>query len=165
MGKIDDLIQKNLEFKRQYQEQAQAAFKEMAKEFFDKNPGLTAVKWCQYTPYFNDGEPCVFGIGEVVFTNASEDELENVSPWGDYEGDDENVFASNNIKYTLESGRDWHKETAEKIRNSGGVDPDSCNEFENAVHQLDDVMLEMFGDHVQITMTREGFEIDEYSHD
>ncbi len=31
---------------------------------FDANPTLEAVRWTQYTPYFNDGEPCVFGVNE-----------------------------------------------------------------------------------------------------
>lgn len=31
------------------------------------DPRIEAVRWVQYTPYFNDGEPCVFSISEYHF--------------------------------------------------------------------------------------------------
>jgi hypothetical protein len=29
---------------------------------------VSGICWNQYTPYFNDGEPCVFRVGEVYFS-------------------------------------------------------------------------------------------------
>jgi hypothetical protein len=40
------------------------------KEAFDK--GLLAVSWTQYTPGFNDGDPCEFTVGEVRGTANEE---------------------------------------------------------------------------------------------
>jgi len=42
-------------------------------EFFEKRPDVYGVKWTQHTPYFNDGEPCVFGLDDVYlfFTKES----------------------------------------------------------------------------------------------
>jgi len=31
---------------------------------------ITGIAWTQYTPYFNDGEPCVFSVGEPDFRLA-----------------------------------------------------------------------------------------------
>lgn len=166
MSKLDALIDNHEQMKRQFQTQAQELFKELAKEFWDKNPGLTAVKWTQYTPYFNDGETCEFGVNDVIFTNAPDDELENVSPWGDYEGENEDVFAASNIGYIMNSDRDWHKRERDALMKIGDkIDAASCDEFSRAVTHLEDVMLAMFGDHVQVTMTRDGFDVDEHNHD
>lgn len=37
------------------------------REAFEK--GIKAISWHQYTPYFNDGEPCEFGIGDISYTS------------------------------------------------------------------------------------------------
>lgn len=45
----------------QAREQLKANFGDACKELFDKLPELQAFGWRQYTPYFNDGDECVFG--------------------------------------------------------------------------------------------------------
>jgi len=50
--------------REEYQKNAKKVFKEALKEFFDAYPDVAAVKWTQYAPYFNDGEPCTFGVNE-----------------------------------------------------------------------------------------------------
>ncbi len=79
-------------------------------------PGVTEVSWRQYTPYFNDGEPCEFGVhgfGCVVdgveiedFPPYSGEETAVIGRWqrrwdatdraynyqGDYEGPNEARF-------------------------------------------------------------------------
>lgn len=37
------------------------AFKSAAKSLFADNSDLVSFSWRQYTPYFNDGDECVFG--------------------------------------------------------------------------------------------------------
>lgn len=32
------------------------------KEFFERNPEVNVIYWTQYTPYFNDGDPCYFSV-------------------------------------------------------------------------------------------------------
>jgi len=34
--------------------------------FFKIFPNIASAQWHQYTPGFNDGEPCVFGVGSVT---------------------------------------------------------------------------------------------------
>lgn len=164
MSKLADLISQQAEMKRQFQAQAQELFKGMTKEFFDKNPGITAVTWVQYTPYFNDGEPCVFSVGDVSFTNASDPEDIN---YGEYEGEEEGAWAATNLTHVMNSDREWYRETREAILAAGGVDVESCDELSNAImsSEMEDVMLAMFGDHARIIATREGFTVDEYEHD
>ncbi len=44
------------------------------KIFLDTCPEVTGVHWTQYTPYFNDGESCEFGVNEYCFHILEEDE-------------------------------------------------------------------------------------------
>lgn len=166
-SRFDDLIEEQRALKAKFQAEAQAMFKDTMKEFFDKNPGITALKWTQYTPYFNDGDECVFGVNDVYFTNAPADELENVTAWGEYEGEDESVWVSQNIAHVLNSGSKYYQEEAAKIRAAGGVDEDSCNFIDKMIssNEMEEIMKEMFGDHVVITATRDGFEVTDYEHD
>lgn len=164
--RFEQLIADQAELQRKFQEQAQGMFKEITKEFFDKNPGITGVVWTQYTPYFNDGDTCEFSVHEPTFTNAPLDELHEVR-WGEYEGETEGVWACERVDHVLTSDREWYKETAETIRAAGGVDPASCALFSTAINssEMETVMQAMFGDHVKVIATREGFEVEEYDHD
>lgn len=53
--------QKQIEnLKKEWVKQGKEAFKDGIKSVFDAHPKMKSVKWRQYTPYFNDGEPCTF---------------------------------------------------------------------------------------------------------
>lgn len=163
---FDQLMADQAELRRKFQEQAQTLFKDITKEFFAKNPGITGVVWTQYTPYFNDGDTCEFRVNDATFTNAPIDELDEVR-WGEYEGETENVWACENIAYVLESDRDYYKSTRDMILAAGGVDAESCKLFNNAIcsGEMEEVMQAMFGDHVKVIATRDGFEVNDYDHD
>ena len=161
---FDQLITDQAELQRKFQEQAQTLFKDITKEFFAKNPGVTAIVWTQYTPYFNDGDTCEFRVNDPTFTNAPDPE--NIR-WEDYEGEEENVWTATNIGYVLQSDREWYADTKRLIQEQGGVDVESCNMMARAIcsSEMEDVMLAMFGDHSKIVATRDGFEVEEYDHD
>lgn len=160
--KFDQLINDQKELKPKFQTEAQALFKDITREFFDKNPGITAVIWTQFTPYFNDGDTCEFSVNDPTFTNASEEEIENVSPYGDYDGEDESVWAMES--YALTSDSEWYKSELEKV---SGVDFESCKSFSNIIccSEMEDVMESMFDNHVKVIATREGFEVEDHYHD
>lgn len=162
---FEQLIADQAELQRKFQEQAQVLFKDITKEFFDKNSGITGVVWKQYTPFFNDGDTCTFNVHEPIFTNAPADELHDIR-W-EYEGDTEGVWSTDNIGYILESDRDYYADTKKMILVSGGVDVESCDLFTKAIcsSEMENVMLAMFGNHVKVIATREGFDVDEFEHD
>lgn len=165
---IKELIIKQTEYARKFKEESQELLKGVFKEFWDKNPGVTAIIWTQYTPYFNDGDTCEFGVHEPVFTNAKDDDIENVTSYGEYEGDDKSVWAfEGSIKYILDHNAAYYKDTQDKIIASGGYDRESLEGMYGLIlePELEDVFKSMFGDHVRVTATRDGFEVDEYEHD
>jgi hypothetical protein len=154
---FDNLLEQQRKLREEFQATAQELFKQTTKQFFDQNPGVTAIHWTQYTPYFNDGDECVFRIGDIYFTNATPEQFEeDVTSWGDYEGEDENVWS----EYAW--GFKYHKD-----RYYEGINIDQAEEFSKLVgsSDMEEVMEAMFGDHVRVVATREGFDVREYDHD
>lgn len=151
-SRFDTLIAEQQALRVKFQADAQAMFKESLKSFFELNPGINALRWTQYTPYFNDGDACVFGVNDVYFTNAKGEQLNDVNSWGEYEGDDEDVWVEYYMPYF--SGKE-------------GVDVTSCDFISDMINssEMRDIMEQMFGDHVCVTVTREGIDVDDYEHD
>lgn len=118
------------------------AFKEAFSELFAAHPDLVAVRWEQYTPYFNDGEPCHFGVNSpyVKMKDTEEDA-------GDYEDGFEYVST-----WSLE-------DKPESLRNAYKAVDELFKLLDN------DTAEAAFGDHSQITATRDGFTVDECNHD
>lgn len=153
-------IQEIREAKQKYltmvQDEGKAILKKTFKEFFDASPGVKAVTWRQYTPYFNDGDPCEFSAHdfELVFKGDASKEDEGYG----YEGPCPDGF-SREVRGCLPGWRD----TTDAQYEEAGV---SKAAFETLKECHDDELLEtVFGDHVEVTATREGFTVDEYDHE
>lgn len=131
------------------------------------DPTIVEFGWRQYTPYFNDGDPCEFDVyGTWVRTDADTDveddyvyELEvdghrslgKVS--GDWIEDPENPGT-----------RVWQKRPYE------GPDEaryDRCQALYGALQggEFEVVLLKAFGDHAAITVRRDGIQVEFYDHD
>lgn len=154
---FDNLLAEQEELRKKFQTKAQELFKETTKKFFAKNPAVTAIVWSQYTPYFNDGDTCVFSVGDPNFTNV--DDLEELSSWGEYEGEDETKWSENSWGFTY--NMDKHKTVYE------GVDLAYIDKFSRLIQSgaMEEVMEAMFGDHVRVVATRDGFEVNDYDHE
>lgn len=141
------------ELKATYQKRGQEIFKLAFKEFFETNPEAHVVGWRQYTPYFNDGETCEFNCyAEYAFVSNAKD-YKNIE-WSEYSGDQEDVWVSDG---------DCGDTNEELIPESVSKNIDSLRKLLSNIDE--DIFLDMFGDHVQVFATREGFEVVEYSHD
>jgi hypothetical protein len=123
--------------RKELREKGQALVKEALRAFLETHPQFEAVRWRQYTPYFNDGDACVFRVCEPEFKVTGEDDG----------GDDGDGFLD---AYYL---KDENKAAAEALAGMLGSD------------EMEDVLLATFDDHVQVTVTLNEITIDEYSHD
>ena len=152
MSKLNDIIEKYSEAKKAFQTEAAGLLKEEFKEFFKKVPEVKVIKWAQYTPYFNDGDACVFGVYGPVFSNAEGDEVSEVTTWGEYNGEQKDIFAFEGTYYIP----DELKKREEQIK-----------EMESLLHNgaMEEVLEATFGDHVQVTVTAKGIDVDDYEHD
>jgi hypothetical protein len=121
-------------------------------------PGVLAIRWEQYTPYFNDGDPCVFSVGDWRFKL-------------DTEVDDEKTEYGDGYLTTWDDAiRGWEYRRDEnnqlvKVRTHPGR-PDIESAFKNLnLNAFEDVCRRNFGDHAQVTATKDGFEVEYYEHE
>lgn len=153
---------------------------------FEKYPFLGSVAWSQYTPHFNDGDTCTFSCHiEEASCNSLVDVAECSSNYAYEDGEDfgkrteeENYGGYDYMTRSygpttpnedfdqayLDCRSEVHailsalrpKETTRAKYGELGYDDPS---------PFDLIMLSAFGDHVQVTVTREGIEVDHHDHD
>lgn len=141
-----------------YTQQAQALLKSLFQEFWDRNPFLKAVTWTQYTPYFNDGETCEFSVGDVTFLNT--DEMEEILDvqGSCYEGSNPEVLC---FQSRMMLDKEFNREYGMKF------DIEFTKGFSNILESpnMESTLQTIFGDHVVVIATREGFDTLEYDHE
>ncbi len=134
-------------------------------------PEVHDFGWRQFTPYFNDGEPCVFhGYGFWLRTAA------DVDPERDLEEDiSEERFEVDYGEHPSLGKRLSRWDHA--VQHGGASEGDyvgSNQQLYDAAQQLsaaigggsfDAVLLERFGDHASVHVTRERIIVDTYEHD
>jgi hypothetical protein len=136
--KLQTLLDDITKAQERARSQGEDAIKEAFAKFFELAPNVYAVIWAQYAPYFNDGGACTFSVNEPEFrTEADTEDL-------DYGNGD-----SEEINLTPEAEKFW----ADNLSNL----------FSRRA--AEDVMKSVFGDDSLVVATREGFDIQEYSHD
>lgn len=139
------------ELKKAHLEKSKAMFTEVSKLVFEKHPVLESFTWHQYTPYFNDGEECVFSVNKDYFKINDFDAEENF--------EDEIV-----TDYSAKDSSGNYPQI--KNANYNPAIAAAKADVQEFLSNIDDaVFRDMFGDHVEITATREGTEVNDYSHD
>jgi hypothetical protein len=176
-------IQKQIEkLKNQISEDCQELFKLSYQEIFDNNPDFNSFSWTQYTPYFNDGDPCDFSA-HTDYIRIDDDEEE--TSLYELENDLKELKRKDKviknlqkeIEGLIEQGKkedDWeikHKKNRIDTLNSLNIeDVEKKYKFLNEINDLmqnmdQDVLETMFGDHAKVIVTREGAEVESYEHD
>lgn len=67
MKGIEKLTKMNEDFiqaQKELAEKSREVFKEVSQELFETYKKLESFSWTQYTPYFNDGDECIFRVSE-----------------------------------------------------------------------------------------------------
>lgn len=133
--------------------------------------GIAAFGWHQYTPYFNDGDPCVFSASGVWAAR-----VEDIDPDAPDTFDSDELDVDYGGRLGSYEGGEWVKDQDNPPFNkrvgAHYVGPDRarfdrCKALSDAIESgaFDDVLLEAFGDHAEITVKRGGITVDSYSHD
>lgn len=153
---LSELVEQFQEFQREFQVKAREEIKKLFQKFWELNPGVNAVIWTQYAPYFNDGEPCEFNVYDPTFTNATGYDINDIV-YDMYDGEKEEVWAETlwGLKYREESREGVNRDSLEAIAEM------LCS------GSLEDTMKAMFGTDSRVIATRDGFEVEDYggSHD
>ena len=181
---IEAITREIAEAQARAKEAAKVALKDGFRLIFEEYPFLGRVAWAQYTPYFNDGDACVFGVNEPQVRVRLSPELSDayrgrLSTFL-YREDDEEVDEE-------EPGMPGHGEGA--VVTFGGVKPWGIEKLppeERAEVEallapytdlfrdlgafvgghLEEAYLEVFGDHVRVEVHKNlVVTTEEYSHD
>jgi hypothetical protein len=140
-------------------------FKGWFAEFFRLYPFVTQVRWVQYTPYFNDGEPCEFGVHDPELELSASflekhKELSVGAP--DYRNifDEDEDDEGNEIIPRFMSTYSFDKEDGKKYP--------ELNDAVKAIRDLfeaEDILKHVFGEHAIVNATPERINYEEYDHD
>ncbi len=138
MAQEKTVKKRKLEIKKKFKDVGRAIFTEDVKTFFETNPGLNSFRWVQYTDFFNDGEPCTFGVQRYD-------------------------WQPNNFP----SEYDTEEETAEWLANNPALSEDEVSNMESVIRKFmsaytDDDLEDMFGDHVRVFVSRTGIDTETY---
>lgn len=131
------------------------------------DPHIIEVGWSQYTPYFNDGDPCVFSANGIW-----------VRTQGDVTPDDEDFYDTGE-SYSLDYGsgvlanvKEWNTTTrAYEIKQGLAAwiytSYEKASALDDAIQSgaFDDVLQEAFGDHAEVTIAKDKIRVEHYSHD
>lgn len=126
-------------------------FHGIIKAFFEDVPEIQAVVWSQYTPYFNDGDPCTFSVYDRYYVTKNFD-IENRDRPYNYEDDEE--YGTIQTYSWSEKPDIVSQETFDKIK-----------KFDSIIEENEDLLEELYGDHCAVYLTKETVVVDEYVHD
>lgn len=133
------------------------------------DPLITEVGWYQYTPYFNDGEPCEFSVHTIWFRTTQDPQ--KAASDEDEEDEEEELWQLELDYHPVLAHREWSHEHRSYVNRplSPEVRETSlrCQALHDALDggEFEDVILETFGDHAMVTAKPTGFTIDFYQHD
>lgn len=177
MSKLEKDIQK---LKSKLAKDTSLLFKVSFAEIFKEHKNLQSFAWTQYTPHWNDGDACVFSAHkEYIYLNDSEEseslwDLENF--YKDLVQKDKLIkkLKAENTKLASSKDSKWQIESNErKIKELEEADVaevkwklDALRDISDVMESADDeVLLDMFSDHVKVVVTADGIETESYEHD
>lgn len=182
MGKLfDELKQLKKEYDEKLRREGEAAVKDAFKDVFEKFPELRSIQWTQYTPYWNDGDVCHFSVHEFDISVGTDEQglkaqIEDKKAQQKLAADRGAWKTAQNLQDDIDEleallaggGEDYsYGESIYSLKKD--KDP-RTQEMVKAVIALqrelpDDVLEDVFGDHVSVVATREGFKVKEYEHE
>jgi hypothetical protein len=136
MPTLEDLRKMKTAYQEALKASAKDALREHFAALFAAHPDVAGIRWTQYTPHFNDGEPCTFGVNEpdLLLVGGDPDDEEERG-WCDC--------------HDTKGGTSWK---------------DQHPAYKAAM--LDEDVAETLGDGVQVTILRDlTMTVEDYDHD
>lgn len=127
-------------------------------------PGVEAVRWRQYTPYFNDGDACEFGM------HGAEVKIEGAIMKGDWDEDDNDRFwFSEYDLFQYGEGADWEERRSNGTYVVNGFDMEEMQTMLSTLEGLftyhEVVLQQKFGDPGEVTYDGNGFALAYFDHE
>lgn len=155
---MEDIVSEYNDLASNTRKVLQEKLKVLFSKFFEAHPQIKTIHWLQYTPYFNDGDECEFGVHEAYFTKTEWSDIDCV-----YGEDDEGLVE--------------FRDHFEYVNGKSTCIPRVCEDDPTLIMDIkslvsiinsevnEDVIRMMFGDHVWVRAHRDDFEIQDYDHD
>lgn len=148
---LNNSVVELLKMKEEMQAKMKAQLDTTVKNFFKVVPKMKAITWVQYSPYFNDGDECIFHVRGVSVLNFVPDYFSR-----HYEDD---LSDDNNEAIVVGDYSTFNEEllSADEL--------EACKAVQNFISDNEDLMYELYGNHVSVRITANGTEVDDYDHD
>ena len=142
IDEIKELKSKMKTLREELDKKSEDGFRKVVQGIFEEHPTLVQFSWTQFTPYFNDGDPCYFSSGyeEFEMSTSADDDPEYFSSW--------------DCEKKAEKG-----EALTAFDKAGLAIEEVLMVFDNDDYE------NMFGDHCRVVVTSEGIEVEGYRHD
>lgn len=130
------------------------------------DPTIAWVAWRQYTPYFNDGDPCVFRAQSAQMALKEQPDPREEDDYDYY--DEFPGYSDTTTKWFGMRERDAHYQRTGAYTGPDEARFDRCLALSHAIGSgsFDDVLLNAFGDHAIITITpKVGIDVETFDHD
>ncbi len=147
INSFDDYLALAERYKKIVAEKGEALLIKVFNEFFQNYPEVKAVAWTQYTPYFNDGEPCVFKIRDFYGSSSESYDENRGLEYGEPSKEGVTVYSADAFVF---GDQEYHSGLADLVKKLRGGK---------------EVLLAAIGDHAKVFVTKDGLDIEEYSHD
>jgi hypothetical protein len=146
-ARMDEVVSNFNKLAEGLQKTMREEIKKVFTSFFEEFPQVKTIHWTQYTPYFSDGDECIFRLGDLWFTTTEHTELnEREHAYG--EGDDGQI-------------NDWGKKIEDQKLNSAIKTMSSLLNSD----VMEGVMKATYGDHVWVKVHKGGADVEDYEHD
>lgn len=153
---IENLARARKEYEEQLASLGEDAQKGIGEAIAEVLPEGYGLSWTQYTPYFNDGDACVFSVNDPSLVKLGK-------PGEDDEESEEDEDPEDGIDFygIARYGQSDYYPARE------GVTKEMLLAVQKVWDLLPEDMLEqVFGDHVRVLIRKDGsVDVSEYSHD
>lgn len=132
------------------------------------DPGILEFGWTQYTPYFNDGEPCEFSVHTPWFRTPAD--VKDTAT-DDEEDEEEETWALELSSHPTLADRKWDHTARNFVAVEQSLETKAryarCKALSDAIEggAFEDALLEAFGDHAEVLVKATGITVSSYEHD
>jgi hypothetical protein len=150
LNKINEQLEAFKAKRAELVKELQTEFPSLLLPLLSQSNKIESIGWRQYTPYFNDGDECVFGVYYDDLTINGIDE---------YDDDEKEIEF---IRKRIWNGDSWVENP-----NLDTHEYSLLKQIEEVLKGVpDDFYKDLFGDHVTVTVYKDGrIETEKYDHD
>jgi len=176
MSEVLDKIKRELavfeEKKKALVEELRKEFPNMFKDLLSNAKTFETLSWNQYTPYFNDGEECTFSanVAYLMIDGEYADSRPRLKRaiYG-------KLLTQEEVEFSNEVRRNYPYFRPYSLGDNGYVKNPNFDTHDGEIYETiktilseipEDFLKELFGDHVTITMKKDGsIDVKEYDHE